>query len=112
MMEPSLIVGGIPFYDAPSEIEGSPYWVDLWTDINGYKIGLQVKPTTYRSASMSIYTGKARASEEDGHKEFMRVFGGKVFIVMPEKGKLPSGIEKRILEERDLLLRMPAKIHQ
>lgn len=87
-MEPSLIIGGIPFFDAPSEIEGSPYWVDLWADINGYKIGLQVKPKTYRSASMSIYTGKTRASEENGHKAFLRDFGGKVFIVMPEKGNL------------------------
>ena len=44
MMKPALTIGGIPFYDAPSEVEGSPYWVDLWTDVNGYKIGLQVKP--------------------------------------------------------------------
>ena len=39
-MTPSLIIGGIPFYDAPSKIEGPPYWVDLWADVNGYKIGL------------------------------------------------------------------------
>lgn len=38
MMKPALTIGGIPFYDAPSEVEGSPYWVDLWTDVNGYKI--------------------------------------------------------------------------
>lgn len=40
IMTPSLIIGGIPFYDAPSKIEGPPYWVDLWADVNGYKIGL------------------------------------------------------------------------
>lgn len=106
MMEPSLIIGGIPFYDTPSEIEGSPYWVDLWADINGYKIGLQVKPTTYNSANMSIYTGKARTSEENGHKAFQRDFGGKVFIVMPNEGILPPKIVKKIIEERDLLLKM------
>ena len=72
MMKPALTVGGIPFYDAPSEVEGSPYWVDLWTDVNGYKIGLQVKPSTYKSANLSIYMGKARSSEEAGHKAFMR----------------------------------------
>ncbi len=55
MMKPALTIGGIPFYDAPSEVEGSPYWVDLWTDVNGYKIGLQVKPSTYKSANLSIY---------------------------------------------------------
>lgn len=108
-MTPALIIGGIPFYDAPSEVEGSPYWVDLWTDINGYKIGLQVKPTTYKSANMSIYMGKARSSEESGHKAFLRDFGGKVFIVMPENGVVPKDIEKKIIAERDFLLKMPPK---
>ena len=82
-MIPSLVIGGIPFFDAPSKIEGSPYWVDLWTDVNGYKIGLQIKPSTYKSANLSIYMGKAKASEEKGHKEFLRDFGGKVFIITP-----------------------------
>ena len=108
-MTPSLTIGGIPFYDAPSEIEGSPYWVDLWTDVNGYKIGLQVKPTTYKSANISIYMGKARSSEEKGHRAFHHDFGGKVFIVMPIDGKVPADIEKKIVAERDLLLRFPPK---
>lgn len=108
-MTPSLTIGGIPFYDAPSEIEGSPYWVDLWTDVNGYKIGLQVKPTTYKSANISIYMGKARSSEEKGHRAFQQDFGGKVFIVMPIDGKVPADIEKKIVAERDLLLRFPPK---
>jgi hypothetical protein len=108
-MNPALIIGGIPFYDAPSEIEGSPYWVDLWTDVNGYKIGLQVKPATYHSANLSIYMGKARSSEEQGHKAFLRDFGGKVFIVMPENGAVSPAMEKKIVAERDLLLKMPRK---
>ena len=108
-MTPSLIIGGIPFYDAPSEIEGSPYWVDLWADVNGYKIGLQIKPSTYKSANISIYMGKAKSSEERGHKEFLRDFGGKVFIVMPINGVVPSDIEQKIIEERDLLLKKPSK---
>ena len=108
-MTPSLVIGGIPFYDAPSEVEGSPYWVDLWTDINGYKIGLQVKPSTYRSANVSIYMGKTKSSEEKGHKEFLRDFGGKVFIVMPTNGQVASDVERKILAERDLLLKLPPK---
>ena len=108
-MKPSLIVGDIPFYDAPSEIEGSPYWVDLWADVNGYKIGLQVKPSTYKSANVSIYMGKARSSEESGHKAFLRDFGGKVFIVMPVNGIVPKDVERKIIAERDLLLKMPPK---
>ena len=108
-MTPSLIIGGIPFYDAPSEIEGSPYWVDLWADVNGYKIGLQIKPSTYKSANISIYMGKAKSSEERGHKEFLRDFGGNVFIVMPINGVVPSDIEQKIIEERDLLLKKPSK---
>jgi len=108
-MTPSLIIGEIPFYDAPSEIEGSPYWVDLWADINGYKIGLQIKPSTYKSANLSIYMGKAKSSEEKGHKAFLRDFGGKVFTVMPVNGIVPADVECKIIAERDLLLRMPPK---
>lgn len=108
-MNPSLIIGGIPFYDAPSEIEGSPYWVDLWTDINGYKIGLQIKPSSYKSASTSLYMGKTRSSEEKGHKIFQRDFGGKVFIVMPINGVVAPDVEKKILAERDLLMKFPKK---
>ena len=108
-MIPTLVIAEIPFYDAPSEVEGSPYWVDLWTDVNGYKIGLQIKPSTYKSASISIYMGKARASEEKGHKAFQRDFGGKVFVVMPENGVVSKDVEKKIIAERDLLLKMPPK---
>ncbi len=108
-MNPSLIIGGIPFYDAPSEIEGSPYWVDLWTDVNGYKIGIQVKPSTYKSANISIYMGKARSSEEKGHKEFLRDFGGKVFVVMPVNGVISIEIERQVVVERDLLLKLPPR---
>lgn len=108
-MKPSLIIADIPFYDAPSEIEGAPYWVDLWTDINGYKIGLQIKPQTYSSANISIYMGKAKTSEEKGHKEFLRDFGGKVFVVSPSKGLVSDEIEQKIKAERDLLLKLPTK---
>lgn len=108
-MNPALVIGGIPFFDAPSEIEGSPYWVDLWTDVNGYKIGLQIKPSSYHSANISIYMGKARSSEEKGHKEFLRDFGGKVFVVMPENGDVPRNVEEAIMAEYKLLQQMPPK---
>lgn len=108
-MKPSLVIGGIPFFDAPSEIEGAPYWVDLWADVNGYKIGLQVKPSTYKSANISIYMGKAKSSEEKGHKEFLRDYGGKVFVVMPVNGVVPDDVEKKIIAERDLLMKLPPK---
>ena len=108
-MKPALVIDGIEFYDAPSEIEGSPYWVDLWTDVNGYKIGLQVKPTTYKSANVSIYTGMAKSSEEKGHKEFTRRFGGKVFIISPEKGNLKQKEISQIRAEYKLLKKMTPK---
>ena len=108
-MKPALIIAGIPFYDAPSEIEGSPYWVDLWTDVNGYKIGLQIKTTTYKSANLSIYTGMAKSSEEKGHKAFTRDFGGKVFIVSPQDGKLKTKEIDAIKAEYELLKKMANK---
>ena len=109
-MNPSLIIAGIPFYDAPAEIEGSPYWVDLWADINGYKIGLQVKPATYHSANMSIYMGGAKSSEEKGHKAFRRDFGGKVFIVEPVNGAVSERIERQIQSEANLLSQLPKRV--
>ena len=108
-MKPALVVDGIEFFDAPSEIEGSPFWVDLWADVNGYKIGLQVKPTTYKSASVSIYTGMAKSSEEKGHKEFTRRFGGKVFIVSPNKGSVSLKDASKIRAEYELLKQMIPK---
>ncbi len=108
-MNTSLIIAGIPFYDAPAEIEGSPYWVDLWTDVNGYKIGLQVKPQSYRSANMSIYMGGAKTSEEKGHKRFRRDFGGDVFIVMPKNGTVSPQMEQRIKAYYDMLVTLPPK---
>lgn len=108
-MKPALTICGIPFYDAPSEIEGAPYWVDLWSDVNGYKIGLQIKPTTYQSASISIYMGGAKKSEEKGHKQFRRDFGGNVFVVMPVKGKVPDTIAAKIEAEYELLQKLPPK---
>lgn len=109
-MNPALIIAGIPFYDAPAEIEGSPYWVDLWTDINGYKIGLQVKPATYHSANMSIYMGGAKSSEEKGHKTFRRDFGGKVFIIEPVNGAVSERIERQIKDEAKLLSQLPKRV--
>ena len=108
-MNPSLIIVGIPFYETPSEIEGSPYWVDLWTDINGYKIGLQVKPATYHSANMSIYMGGAKSSAEKGHRIFRRDFGGKVFIIEPINGSVSKHIERQIRDEVNLLLQLPER---
>lgn len=104
-----LIIDGIVFEDAPSEIEGAPYWVDLWTDVNGYKIGLQVKPTTYQSANTSFYSRGAKSSEDDGHKRFRRDFGGKVFIITPQNGVVPEKQITQIRHEYDLLLMMPSK---
>lgn len=108
-MNPSLIIEGIPFYDTPAEIEGSPYWVDLWADVNGYKIGLQVKPSSYRSANLSIYMGGAKTSEEQGHKLFRRDFGGDVFIITPKNGVVSSQMGRRIKAYYDQLLVLPPK---
>lgn len=104
-----LTIDGIVFEDAPSKIEGAPYWVDLWADINGYKIGIQVKPTSYQSASTSLYTRGAKVSEEAGHKLFRRDFGGKVFVVTPQNGTIPYKQAQAIRQEINLLSKIPPK---
>ena len=43
------------------------------------------------------------------YKAFQRDFGGKGFIVMPENGVVSKDVEKKIIAERDLLLKMPPK---
>lgn len=104
-----LTIDGFEFKDTPSEVEGAPYWVDLWADVNGYKVGLQVKPGSYQSASTSFYARGAKASEEAGHKLFRRNFGGKVFVVTPQKGVVPDKQVTMIRHEIDLLLKMPKR---
>lgn len=108
----SLFIDDIPFFDAPSEIEGSPYWVDLLTEINGYFVGLQVKPKTYNSASMSIYTGKGKSSQLNGHKLFKDNYGGKVFIISPEKGIIDEGMIAKIKDEVERLKNLPKGPHK
>lgn len=102
-MTPSLVIRDISFFDAPANIEGSPYWVDLWTEVNGYMIGLQVKPKTYKSASISIYSGKSRSSQKSGFEKFAKKYKGKVFIVIPENGKLDIETENEIFNEYNRL---------
>lgn len=103
---PSLTLANLAFYDTPDDIEGSPYWVDLWAHVNGYRIGLQVKPKTYNASSISIYTGKARTSQSKGFELFKRKFGGKVFMVMPIKGEVDSNTLDLIEQEASRLNRL------
>ena len=104
-----LTIDGFEFKDTPSEVEGAPYWVDLWADVNGYKVGLQVKPGSYQSASTSFYARGAKASEEAGHKLFRRNFGGKVFVVTPQNGTIPYKQVQAIRQEINLLSKIPPK---
>ena len=53
--------------------------------------------------------GKAKASEEKGHQAFLRDFGGKVFVVMPENGSVSQTMAKKIRAEYNLLLKLPPK---
>ena len=108
---PSLIIANLPFYDAPSYIEGSPYWVDLWGHVNGYRIGLQVKPKTFRSSSLSIYTGKARSSQARGYDLFQEKFGGKVIILTPQKGQVGRKAHDEVMVEIERLAQLPPGPH-
>lgn len=111
MNEPALMIADIPFYETPSYVEGSPYWVDLWTDVNGYKIGLQVKPTTYHSPNVAVYMGRSKSSEELGHKKFRNDYGGDVFIVTPKNGSVSPQMAQRIKVYCDWLSKLPPKDH-
>ena len=103
----SVVFENLCFYDAPDDIEGSPFWVDLWASLNGYRIGLQIKPQTYKAASVAVYTGMARSSQNEGHKLFKEKFGGKVFIATPTKGVLDSETQSQLTEEIERLNKLP-----
>ncbi len=102
----SIVFENLCFYDAPDVIEGSPFWVDLWASVNGYRIGLQIKPQTYKAASLSIYTGKARSSQNKGHMLFKQKFGGRVFIAMLSKGILDPETQSQLIEEIERLKKL------
>ena len=106
-------IEGVEFTDAPSEIEGSPYWVDKWALVNGYRIGIQVKPRSYSSSSMSIYSGGGMSGMKRGHKKFQDDFGGKAFIIVLENGEvIDSNKRIRIIDEISRLQGLPTGHHQ
>ena len=109
---PVANVCGVDFYDAPSEIEGSPYWVDLWASVNGHRLGLQIKPNTNQSASMSIYAGKTRASQARGHDKFKAIYGGKVLIVVSDNWADDPKIVQQIFDEKVRLIELPTGRHR
>jgi hypothetical protein len=51
--------------------------------------------------------GKGKSSEENGHKAFLRDFGGKIFIIMPENGSVSSEMARKTRAEYDFLLKLP-----
>lgn len=106
-------IEGVEFTDAPSEVEGSPYWVDKWALVNGYRIGIQVKPRSYSSSSMSIYAGGGMSGMKRGHKKFQVDFGGKAFIAVLEQGEV-TDLNKRnaIIEEIKKLQGLPKGPHR
>ena len=76
---------------------------NLWGFVNGYRIGLQVKPSTFNSASVATYAGKAGSGQRRGHRRFQRDFGGHVFTVDLIKGSVDSRNEALIEKEVDRL---------
>lgn len=52
---------------------------------------------------MSIYTGKARSSQEKGHNLFKDKYSGKVFTATPKAGKFEDKIVNDILAEYERL---------
>mgnify|MGYP001202968047 CR=1 FL=1 len=104
-------IDGVDFTEAPGEVEGSPYWVDLWGCVNGYRIGMQVKPDSFRSASVSVYQGKARSGMRRGHYKFQSDYGGKVFTTNLTRGEPPEYMVRAISEEIVRLRNLPSGDH-
>jgi hypothetical protein len=62
-----------------------------------------VKPSTFNSASVATYAGKARSGQRRGHERFQIDFGGKVFTVDLIKGSVESKTEALIKKEVERL---------
>ncbi len=79
--------------------------------MNGYRIGFQVKPKTFRASSLSIYTGKARSSQARGCDLFQEKFGGKVIILTPQKGQVGLKARDEVMVEIERLAQLPPGPH-
>mgnify|MGYP001203015087 CR=1 FL=1 len=101
-------IEGVEFTDAPSEIESSPYCVDKWALVNGYRIGIQVKPSSYSSSNVSVYVGGGMSGLKRGHKKFQADYGGKAFIVVLENGEvINSNKRQMVIDEIRRLQNLP-----
>jgi hypothetical protein len=72
--------------------------VDFFIEIHGKYIGLQIKPVSNTSHIPEIY--KERALQEETHRSFTEVFGGKVFYIFSiKKGDRKIIHNEEVVEE-------------
>ena len=103
----------LDFRHAPPEIEGYPYYVDIWALFNGYRVGLQVKPDTYQSINLFSYSGGAVTTQVEGHELFEERFGGKVFIAKySSSGVLDTSIKDKLDVEMKRLISLETGPHK
>ena len=95
---------GVTFYPAPPELEVLA--VDWYTVVNGYYLGVQVKPLTFRQSHLVAQIKQQVLIEP--HRRFKKKYGGNVFVVIT----LGKKRKFEIVNEDDLLTRMRKEIER
>lgn len=87
----------IPIQPAPDEWDRL-FNVDLFIEINGKYIGLQIKPVNSGIQLPEIF--KEYRLQAETHQKFTEVFGGKVFYLFSEKiGDRKEIMNKEVIDE-------------
>lgn len=86
---------GLTFYPSPSKLERLS--VDYYAIVNGYLIGIQVKPLTFGQSKLVEQIKKIVV--EEPHKKFQKIYGGQVFTLIALGRK-----EKVEIVDRDELI--------
>ena len=95
---------GLTFHPAPPELEVLA--VDWYAVVNGYYLGIQVKPETFEQSR--LVEQKKQQVLVEPHEEFRRRYGGRVFVV------ITLGRKRRfkIVDENELIRRIKEEVER
>ncbi len=95
---------GLSFHPAPPELEVLA--VDWYAVVNGYYMGIQVKPLTFEQSQLVAQIKQQVLIEP--HREFERRYGGKVFVVIT----LGKKRQFKIVDEDELIERIRNEVER
>jgi len=95
---------GLTFHPAPPELEVLA--VDWYAVVNGYYLGIQVKPETFEQSR--LVEQKKQQVLVEPHEEFRRRYGGQVIVVITRGRKRRF----KIVDENELIRRIKEEVER